>query len=77
MKKARAAQAPKETGDFREQDFVELTKLDPTIRLEIRYATTNNFLGTVFYSEARAFMQRPAAEAEVRANRKLREQGYG
>src|SRR5260370_42681885 len=63
MKEARAAQPPKENGEFREADLVELTKLDPTIRLEIRYATTNNFLGTVFYSEARAFMQRPAAEA--------------
>jgi D-alanyl-D-alanine dipeptidase len=77
MKEARAAQPPKENGDFREADLVELTKLDPTIRLEVRYATTNNFLGTVFYSEARAFMQRPAAEAVVRANRKLKQYGYG
>src|SRR6266849_851134 len=72
MKEARAAQPPPERGEFREADLVELAKLDPTIRLEIRYATTNNFLGTVFYSEARAFMQRPAAEAVVRANRKLK-----
>lgn len=76
-KEARAAQPPKETGDFRETDLVELTKLDPTIRLEIRYATTNNFLGTVFYSQARAFMQRPPAEAVVRANRKLKQYGFG
>src|SRR5438876_6905163 len=77
MKEARGAQPPKENGEFRQPDLVELTKLDPTIRLEIRYATTNNFLGTVFYSEARAFMQRPAAEAVVRVNRKLKTQGYG
>ena len=77
MKEARAAQPPTENGEFRETDLVELTKLDPTIRLEVRYATTNNFLGTVFYSEARAFMQRPAAEAVVRANRKLKAYGYG
>jgi D-alanyl-D-alanine dipeptidase len=77
MKEARAAQPPPENGDFRKTDLVELTKLDPTIRLEIRYATTNNFLGTVFYSQARAFMQRPAAEAVVRANRKLKALGYG
>jgi D-alanyl-D-alanine dipeptidase len=77
MKEARAAQPPKEDGEFRESDLVELTKLDPTIRLEVRYATTNNFLGTVFYSQARAFMQRPAAEAVVRANRKLKAYGYG
>ena len=56
---------------------MELTSLDPTIRLEIRYATTNNFLGTRFYDDARAFLQRPAAEAVVRVNRKLRGLGYG
>jgi D-alanyl-D-alanine dipeptidase len=77
MKEALAAQPPAETGEFREPDLVELRKLDPTIRLEIRYATTNNFLGTVFYSQARAFMQRPAAEAVVRAHRKLKAHGYG
>ena len=77
MKEARAAQTPNENGEFRQADLVELTKLDPTIRLEVRYATTNNFLGTVFYSEARAFMQRPAAEAVVRANRNLKQYGYG
>jgi D-alanyl-D-alanine dipeptidase len=77
MKEARAAQPPPETGDFLPTDLVELTKLDPTIKLEIRYATTNNFLGTVFYSEPRAFMQRPAAESVVRANSKLKKMGYG
>ena len=77
MKEALAAQPPNETGDFREADLVELTKLDPTIKLEVRYATTNNFLGTKFYSQSRAFMQRPAAEAVVRANQKLKAFGYG
>jgi D-alanyl-D-alanine dipeptidase len=77
MKEARAAAPPKENGEFRQMDLVELTRLDPTIRLEIRYATTNNFLGTIFYSEARAFMQRPAAEAVARVNRKLKAEGYG
>src|SRR6185436_14224105 len=77
MKEALAAQPPPEDGEFRRPDLVELTKLDPTIRLEIRYASTNNFLGTVFYSQARAFMQRPAAEAVVRANKQLRALGYG
>lgn len=57
--------------------MVELTRLDPTIKLEVRYATTNNFLGSIFYSEPRAFLQRPAAEALARAHRKLKEQGYG
>ena len=77
IKEALAAQPPKETGDFRKADLVELTRLDRTIKLDIRYATTNNFLGTVFYSEPRAFMQRPAAESVVRANQKLKKLGFG
>jgi D-alanyl-D-alanine dipeptidase len=77
LKAALAAQPPNESGEFRPPELVELVKLDPTIRLEIRYATTNNFLGSVFYSEARAFLQRPASEALVRANRKLKAYGYG
>lgn len=77
MKEALAAQPPQETGDFLQSDLVELRKLDPTIRLEVRYATTNNFLGTKFYTQPRTFMQRPAAEALVRAHRNLKRQGYG
>jgi zinc D-Ala-D-Ala dipeptidase len=68
---------PKEAGHFREPDLVELIKLDKTIRLDIRYATANNFLGRPVYTEARAFLQRPAAEALVRANKSLRKRGYG
>ena len=77
MKEALAAQPPQENGDFLQTDLIELRRLDSTIRLEVRYATTNNFLGTKFYSQARAFMQRPAAEALVRAHRNLKRQGYG
>jgi zinc D-Ala-D-Ala dipeptidase len=71
------ATPPKESGDLRKPDLVELTKLDPTIKLDIHYASKNNFLGTPMYEEARAFMERPAAEAVVRANKKLHEQGLG
>ena len=58
LKEARVAEPPKESGEFRPTDLVELKKLISTIKLDIRYATTNNLFGTVFYSEARAFMQR-------------------
>ena len=76
-KEALAAQPPQERGPFRKPLLVELIKLDPTIKLDIRYATSNNFLSTPMYSQARAFMQRPAAEALVRAHRALKRQGYG
>ena len=71
------AKPPHEQGPFRKPDLVELVTLDPTIKLDIRYATSNDFLGTPVYTQARAFLQRPAAEALVRANHELKSQGYG
>jgi len=74
---ALTASPPVEIGEFKKADLVELVKLDSTIRLDIRYATNNNFLSTPLYSQARAFLQRPAAEAVVRVNKKLHSKGYG
>jgi len=68
---------PLERGVFRAPDLVELTSLEPGIRLDIRYARSDNFTGRPVYPEARAFLQRPAAEALVRVHRALRAQGYG
>jgi len=74
---ALAQSPPPEPGPFRPVELVELTALDPTIRLDVRYATRDNFLSTPVYTEARALLQRPAAEALVRAHRALRQQGLG
>jgi D-alanyl-D-alanine dipeptidase len=74
---ALAAKPPVEQGDFRRPDLVELVLLDPTIRLDIRYATARNFLSTPLYSRASAFLQRPAAEALLRAQHSLKPEGYG
>jgi len=68
---------PAEKGDFLKPELVEIATLDPGIKLDIRYASTNNFLSTPVYREARAFLQRPAAEAVVRAQRALTKLGYG
>ncbi len=64
-------------GPYRASALVELVKLDPTIKLDIRYATPNNFVGKPVYPEARAFLQRPAAEALLSAHKWLKSQGYG
>ena len=74
---ALAAQPPVETGTFRKPELTELITLDPTIKLDIRYATSDNFLSTPMYSQARAFLQKPAAEALERANQELKKQGLG
>lgn len=57
--------------------LVELVKLDPTIRLDMRYATANNFTGRVLYDEARAFLTAAAAQAVVRASAAARAEGFG
>jgi len=74
---ALAASPPKEDKKAGKSELVEITKLDPSIRLDIRYATDNNFMGTALYEEARAFLQKPAAESLVRAAGELRKKGYG
>jgi D-alanyl-D-alanine dipeptidase len=70
------AQPPAEP-DKRKSDLVEVARLDRTIKLDIRYASDNNFMATPFYSQARAFLQRPAAQSLIAANRELRKHGYG
>ena len=72
-----AARPPRETGDFKPANLVELVRLVPSIRLDIRYATTHNFMGRVLYPQARAFLQRPAAEALAQVQAELEPLGYG
>jgi D-alanyl-D-alanine dipeptidase len=74
---ARKASPPAEEGEFKTYDLVELTFLNTDFHLDIRYATTNNFMSTAFYTQPRAFMEAPAAEALVAALGDLRQQGFG
>jgi D-alanyl-D-alanine dipeptidase len=73
---ALAASPPHEDGQFRNPDLIDLTSLDSSIHLDIRYATANDFLGTPVYTQARAFLQRPAADALLRALLRLKPLGY-
>ena len=74
---ALAASPPAEEGTFRPSELVEVAALEQGIRLDMRYATTNNFMSSVFYTEERLFLQRPAAEGVVAAHRALEPYGYG
>lgn len=71
LKKKAVTKPPVEKGVFLQSDLVEIVTVDPTIRLDIRYATDNNFMGIALYDEPRAFLQRAAAEALVRVQQKL------
>jgi D-alanyl-D-alanine dipeptidase len=73
-----SSQPPIESGKYFHPDtLIELTTLDSTFKLDIRYATSNNFMKRPMYKQARAFLQKSAAEALMRVNSKLRKQGYG
>ena len=73
---ARAASPPVE-GPKRAPDLVDLTAVDPRIRLDIRYATSDNFMGFALYTRPAAYLQRPAAEALGRVAARLAAAGYG
>jgi D-alanyl-D-alanine dipeptidase len=74
---ALASRPPAQSGSFLKPDLVELTSIDPTIKLDIRYATRQNFVGAPLYSEPRAFLQRPAAEALAAASQQFHALGFG
>jgi len=73
---ARRATPPVETGKVT-SDLVAVQSLDPAIRLDVRYAATNNFLGQQIYERPGAFLQRPAVQAMARINKALAPQGFG
>ncbi len=77
MAEARRAEPPALLTVGHPADLVEVQALDPTIRIDLRYATAHNFMGTPMYESARAFLHRPVAEALVRAHRALRAEGLG
>ena len=70
-------QPPVIDGALRKPDLVALKEVDSRLRLDIRYATTNNFSGQAVYGTAAAFLQRPAALALKAANDQLHDAGYG
>ena len=75
--RALAATPPVELGEHLPSDLVDVTTVDPGIKLDIRYAGPDNFMGIPFYETPAAYMQRPAAEALGRIHRALAAKGYG
>lgn len=74
---AQAQFTPPKEKNKREAHLVELVKLDNTIKLDIRYARDDNFVGHKVYPQARAFLQKPAAKAVLKVHQKLKKQGLG
>jgi len=57
-------------------DLVELNRVIPDIILDIRYATTDNFVGEVLYPSARCFLAKEPAKALKKVQADLKQQGY-
>ena len=68
---------PTEPGPFLSPDLVAVDAVVPDVHLDVRYATADNFVHRAVYAEARAFLQRPAAEALARVSARLKPKGYG
>jgi D-alanyl-D-alanine dipeptidase len=58
-------------------ELIELTKINKTFVLDVRYATTNNFTGKKVYQSARCFLQKEAANALNDVQQELAQQNLG
>ncbi|WP_316802348.1 M15 family metallopeptidase [Pedobacter nototheniae] len=58
-------------------ELVEIKKAIPNIKLDIRYATTNNFMKQIMYKQARAFARKPVVESLKKIQADLNKKGYG
>jgi D-alanyl-D-alanine dipeptidase len=58
-------------------DLVDVAVLDPTIRLDLRYATAENFTGVAVYPAARCLLRHDAAARLARVQRRVRADGLG
>ncbi len=74
---ASAQTGPPKEENKQEAHLIELITLDKTIKLDIRYATQNNFTGKKVYPQARAFLQKPAAKRVAKVHKKLKKKGLG
>jgi zinc D-Ala-D-Ala dipeptidase len=59
------------------KDMVDLETHVPGVKLDIRYATDDNFMKRRLYDAPRAFLRRPAADALRSVQEELRTRGLG
>lgn len=58
-------------------ELVDVSGLDASLVIEMRYATTDNFTKVALYPEARCLLRAAVAERLVEVQRKLRARGLG
>ncbi len=72
-----ALASPAWAGPPESSGLVDVTKLDPSIALDIRYATSDNFTGQTVYPVAKCFLRRPVAERLAAVQAALKADGLG
>jgi D-alanyl-D-alanine dipeptidase len=60
-----------------DKELIDLEKFIPSLVLDIRYATTNNFTGEKIYAIAKAYARKPVAESLKKIQADLKSQGLG
>ena len=63
--------------DYDTTKWLDIADLDPTIVIDMRYATANNFVKEKMYECGRCFLRPEAARKIVTAHEKLQTQGLG
>jgi beta-N-acetylhexosaminidase/D-alanyl-D-alanine dipeptidase len=69
--------APPDAAPGKPEDLVDIAVIDPSIAIEMRYASENNFTKVVVYPVARCLLRRDAAERLARVQAALRAAGLG
>lgn len=57
--------------------LVDVRKIHPRIVIDVRYASTNNFMKKAVYTSARCLLQKPVAERLSRVQARLEKEGLG
>src|SRR5882672_3020423 len=60
-----------------QNELINLEKFIPGVKLDIRYATTNNFTKEKIYNLSRAYARKPVAESLKKAQEDFKKLGYG
>jgi len=60
-----------------DDDLLDITEVVPSVVVDIRYATTNNFTGVAVYPVARCLLRRSVARRIARVQTELRKRGLG
>ena len=60
-----------------DEHLVDIKALDKSLLIEIKYATADNFLKKVFYSDSNAYLRPQVAQALIKVQRELKEKGLG